>query len=122
MLKYSMDKRKTLLLKYLISHCKEGYWILDIAKIFSAIKKYKNNFEQLEKDIEYLKSLNFIDVKYLDEESICLSILDNSRILQANLKNDSTTQKKFMLYMIISAIISGFMAFAGAFLANLILG
>jgi len=117
-----MDKRKLLLLKYMMSKCKDGYLILDVAKIFVAIKKYKNNFELLEKDVEYLKSFGYIDVKYLDNESVCLCILNNSNILQANLKNESSTQKKFIFYMLITAIVSGLMSFAGSFLANLILG
>jgi len=117
-----MEKRKLLLLKYLINHSKEGYIVLDVAKIFSAIRKYKGNFENLKNDVDYLKSLHYIDVKYLDNDSICLSVLDNSRILQANIKNESSTQKKFIFYMSISALLSGVMAFIGAFLANIILG
>lgn len=117
-----MEKRKLLLLSYFMNNSKEGYWILDVSKIFSKIKKYKGNFDLLKSDVEYLKSLNYIDVKYLDQESICLSIMDNSRILQANIKSESSTQKKFAFYMLLSAIVSGVMAFAGSFIANLILG
>lgn len=117
-----MEKRRLFLLKYFLNNSKDGYWILDVSKTFSKIKKYKNNFELLKSDVNYLKSLNYIDVKYLDSESICLSIMDNTRILQANLKNESIMQKKFILYMTITAVISGFMAFVGAFLANLIIG
>lgn len=117
-----MDKRKLILLKYLMNKCKEGYLIFDVAKIFFAIKKYKRNFDLLEKDIEYLKSLGYIDVKYIDNQNICLCILDNSKILQENIKNESSTQKKFVFYMIVTAVASGIMAFAGSFLANIILG
>lgn len=116
-----MDKKKILLLKYFMKNSGEGYFILDIAKIFSCIKKYKNNFDLLKKDVEYLKSLNYIDVKYLDKESVCLAIMDNSRILQENIKNESNIQKKFVFYMLIAAGLSGIMAFLGAFVANILL-
>lgn len=117
-----MEKRKLLLLKYLMNHSKEGYFILDIAKIFSRLKKYKNNFELFKSDIDYLKSLNYIDVKYLDNDSICMSIMDNSRIYEVNIKNETSMHKKFTFHLIVSAIISGIMAFIGSFLANIIIG
>lgn len=117
-----MDRRRYLLLKYFLNNCKDGYWILEIAKLFSALKKYKSNLEILKKDVEYLKSLKFIDVKYFDDESICLSIMDNSKILEANIKNERSTQNKFIMFMLISSICSGIMAFIGAFLANFIWG
>ena len=117
-----MEKRKLLLLKYLMNHSKEGYFILDIAKIFCKLKKYKTNFELFKSDIEYLKSLNYIDVKYLDNDSICLSIMDNSRIYEANIKNESAMHKKFTIHLVITTIVSGIMAFIGSFLASIIIG
>lgn len=117
-----MEKRKLLLLNYFMNNSSEGYFILDVAKIFSKIKKYKGSFDLFKNDVEYLKGLNYIDVKYLDNDSICMSIMDNSRIYQANIKNESSMQKKISFYMFLSAILSGVMAFAGALIANIIIG
>lgn len=120
-LKY-MDKRKLLLLKYLLNNCNDGYKVLDTTKVMIAIKKYKNNYENFEKDIDYLKQMNYIDLKYIDENSLCLSIMDNSRIFQENLKVNRSSKKEYFLIMILTMILSGIMAFLGSFLANIILG
>ena len=91
-----MDKRKLLLLKYLLNNCSDGYKVLDTDKVLQSNKKYKGNYEQLEEDILYLKSRKYIDLKYIDSSNLCLSVLDNSRILQENLKMDSTTKKEYL--------------------------
>jgi len=117
-----MEKRKLLLLKFLLNNCSDGYKVLDTNKVLSQLNKYKGNYELFEKDIEYLKRMNYIDLKYIDKLSLCLCIKDNSRILQENLKVESGTKKQFIIMIIISMIISGIMSFVGAYLALLILG
>ena len=112
-----MDKRKLLLLKYLLNHCNDGYKVIEISKVFGALKKYKGNFEYLEEDILFLKSRKYIDLKYIDSENLCLSILDNTRILQENIRNDSKIKKDYLNMAIITMLFSGIMAFIGAFLA-----
>lgn len=116
-----MDKRKLKLLKFLLNHCDSGYKVLDISKIFLTIKKYKNNFNELSSDIEFLGKRKYIDVKYLDESSLCVSILDNSHILQENLRSDRSVSRKYMISLLTNMIVSGVMAFIGAFLAIIIL-
>ena len=115
-----MEKRKLLLLKYLLDNCSDGYKVLDISKVISYLKKYKGNYELFEQDIEYLKRLNYIDLKYIDASNVCLSIKDNSRILQENLKVEKGTKRQFLIMIFFSMIISGLMSFIGAFLAILI--
>ena len=112
-----MDKRKLLLLKYLLNNCSDGYKVLDTHKLMSSIKKYKQNYKLLEEDINYLKSRKYLDLKYIDENNLCLSVLDNSRILQENLKMDSSTKKEILGITMLTMFISGAMAFLGAFLA-----
>lgn len=112
-----MDKRKLLLLKYLLNNCSDGYKVIDTKKILSEIKKYKDNYQLLEEDIYYLKSRKYLDLKYIDENNLCLSVLDNSRILQENLKMDSATKKEYLNVTILTMLLSGIMAFLGAFLA-----
>ena len=112
-----MDKRKLLLLKYFLNNCESGYKVIETSKIFSSIKKYKGNFQSLSEDINYLKQYKYIDVKYLDETNVCLSILDNSHVLQENIRSDRSVNRKHLCYMFFSMILSGLMAFVGAFLA-----
>lgn len=117
-----MEKQKLKLLNYLLNNCGEGYSVLDVSKIVSHNKRYKNNPTKLEEDINYLKSLNYIDLKYIDNESLCLSILDNSRVVQANIKTEKATKKTYLFFMFLTSVLSGIMAFLGTFIANIVLG
>lgn len=115
-----MDKRKLLLLKFLLNNCNEGYKVIETSKFYSAIKKYKGNFAWLESDIDYLKRYKYIDLKYIDDNNVCLSIMDNSRILQENIKVERNLAKQMKLYMVITMIVSGLLSFVGAFVAVLL--
>lgn len=116
-----MEKRKLLLLKYFLNNCDEGYKVLEISKIFSSIKKYKGDFDILNSDIHFLSQNKYLDVKYLDENNVCLSILDNSHIMQENIRSDRSINRKFAMAFVISSISSGVMAFLGAFLAIILI-
>jgi len=116
-----MDRRKLSLLRFFLKNCNEGYKVIEVSKIYDLIKKYKSNFNYLESDVDFLKKYKYIDVKYLDEINICFSVLDNSYVFQENLKSDKQINRKYVLFMIISMLLSGTMAFVGAFLAILII-
>ncbi|MBQ7351688.1 MAG: hypothetical protein IJW59_02330 [Clostridia bacterium] len=115
-----MDKRKLNLLRYLLNKCDNGYKVLEVSKILVSLRKYKNCFEFLHDDLMFLNQYKYIDVKYVDEESVCLSILDNSRIFQENLKSEKGTRRGYITSLIINMLFSGIMAFIGAFLAIII--
>lgn len=117
-----MDKRKILLLKYLSKECGESYKVMDCANILKAIKLYKNNFDGLKKDIEFLAHRNFVDLKYLDKDNVCLAIKDNSRVLQENLKIEKGFNKKLTLMFVVFSLVSGVFAFLGAMLAIILFG
>lgn len=116
-----MDRKKLLLLKFFLNNCEEGYKIFETNKLFGIVKKYKGNFELLEKDIQYLSRMNYIDLKYIDKDNVCLCIKDNSRILQENLKVEKSSKNQLVFYMFLTVILSGVMSFVGAMLANLII-
>lgn len=116
-----MEKRKLRLLRYFLNKCCDGYRVLEISKLFTSIKKYKSNFELLSSDIDFLKHHQYIDVKYLDESNICLKILDNSHVLQDNLKSNKSFNRRYTLFMLLTMIASGVMAFIGAFLAIILI-
>ena len=115
-----MDKRKLLLLKHLLNNCSDGYKVLDTQKVIQSLKKYKGSYQLFEKDIEYLKQMNYIDLQYIDDINFCLTIKDNSRILQENLKIERGSKRQFLIMLVMSMITSGIMAFFGAFLATII--
>ena len=91
-----MDKRKILLLKYLSKQCNENYKVLECGTILKSIKSYKNNFELLKKDMNYLNQYKYIDLKYIDQDNVCLIIKDNSRIIQENLKIEKVLKRNYL--------------------------
>lgn len=116
-----MNKRKLLLLKYFLNNCDNGYKVLEISKILLGNKRYKGDISSLSEDIEYLKTYKYIDVKYMDNKNICLSILDNTRIFQENIKIEKVSHRSQLSGIFINMICSGIMAFLGAFLAIILL-
>lgn len=100
-----------------MNNCDGGYKVIEVSKVFLAIKKYKGDFSALEEDVNFLKTYKYIDVKYLDNKNICLCVLDNSKIFEENLKVNRSQNFKGMTMAIITMIFSGLMAFVGAFLA-----
>ena len=115
-----MDKRKILLLKYLLNNCSEGYKVLETKKVLSSLKKYKSDYKLFETDIEYLRQMNYVDLKYIDHENLCLCIKDNSRIMQENIKIERCNRRQLVLSLLLSVFVSGIMSFVGAFLAILL--
>lgn len=116
-----MDKKKILLLKYLTAMTGNGYKVLETSAILNSLNRYKKDYAELKKDIEFLRARKYIDVKYIDENNICLMVLDNSRVLQENLKIEHGNKKSLFIMMILTSVISGIMAFLGSFLAIIIL-
>lgn len=117
-----MDKRKIKLLKYLLDTCENGYKVLEISSIFKSIKAYKNNYDILLEDINYLKLKNYIDLKYIDNENVCLAIMDSSKLLKEDFKVEGKTRKDLYIWMFVTMLGSGIMAFIGALIAGLIVG
>ena len=115
-----MDKRKLMLLRYLLHNCDNGYKVLDTPKVLSACKRYRGDYTKLQEDIEFLRSYKYIDVKYIDDKNICLSMLDNTKIFQENLKSERSAHRGYLVSLLINMIFSGVMAFVGAFLAIII--
>lgn len=116
-----MNKRKLLLLKYLLQRCESGYKIVETPKVIAYLKKHKATYDILVEDINFLQTYKYIDLKYIDESNICYTVLDNTRILQENLKLEKSAHKGYLSVLIINIFVSGLMAFIGAFLAVLVL-
>ena len=116
-----MDKRKVCLLKYLLENCENGYKVLEISSLFRSLRRYKNDFDFLQEDINFLKQYRYIDVKYIDEDNICLSVLDNTRIYQENLKATRGSRAGYIMSLMMNMLFSGVMAFIGAFLAIILI-
>ena len=66
--------------------------------------------------------MKYIDVKYIDEINVCLSVLGNSLILQESIKKTSKASKREVILMFITAILCGLMSFIGCFIAIILFG
>lgn len=111
-----MDKQIIKLINKLLKLCdNDSYKVLEYNQLSDA------KVEILQKDLEYLKEHEYIDVKYSDESVICLSVLNKARQIneQTDMKRYSISQVTKMLFL--SGLFSGIMAFIGAFVAMLII-
>lgn len=115
-----MDKKKLSLLKYLSKNCTDTYRVWETNNVLKSLKKYKGDIQTLRKDIEYFSKRRYIDLKYFDENNICVSLQDNLHILEENLKVEENLNKKFVSMLTIFSCFSCLTAFLGAFLALII--
>lgn len=115
-----MDRKKNSLLKFLIKNCNGEYKIFETNKILKSLKKYKGDYNLFKKDIDYFSKRKYIDLKYIDEENVCLNLQDNIHVLEENLKVEERLSRKFVSMLTIFSCFSFGMAFLGSFLALLI--
>lgn len=94
---------------------------MDTKQVISAIGKYNGKFELFEQDIEFLKQMDYIDLQHIDEDNFCLSIEDNSKIVEENIKVEKKSKRHLRYVLFLSMLVSGIMSFLGAFVATLLL-
>ena len=114
-----LDKQNNRILNKLHKLCPDGsYKVFEIQELCSLFNLKKDTINN---DFQYLKDNEYIDIKYSDNNVICLCLLPKSRQLKEfeNVKNYSYTN--IMKMLLISGIFSGLMAFLGAFIAMLII-
>ncbi len=119
-----LDKKTAKTLKVLNSICEEDtYKVIDYN---SLIEKFPNRFktskEALDQNLEYLKAGQYIDIKYAENDTYCLSVLPKGRMVLEDEGRENKTMKRINKMFILSIIISGAMAFLGAFLAIFLYG
>lgn len=115
-----MDKRKILLLTYLLKHCGNSFKVLDTKDILNDLPKYKGDYDKFSQDIEALQELKYVDLKYKDEDSICLCVLENSTKLAEDQRVKHTTRNKNFCMIVLLSILCGACSFIGTALALLL--
>ena len=120
---HKLDLRTEKFFELLNELCKDGnYKVLEIEEILSMLpKKYHFSYKDLQNMLKYLSEHDFIDVKFVDEKSLCVASLPKGRLhLENQLKEDraANTYKKLF---IASMVVSGLMSFVGAFVATILL-
>ena len=88
-----LDKRSEALLRIINKECFEGsYKVLEVDDLIRLMpKKFKIDYEALSQIMGYLKSGEYVSVKYADNEVFCVSPLPRGRrifeVEQEDLKN-----------------------------------
>lgn len=114
-----LDKKTSATLKILNAICEEGtYKVIDYNSLIEKFPaRYKTTKEALEQNLDYLKTGQYIDIKYAENDTYCLSVLPKGRMIL----EDNSREAKSILWankiLVLSMITSGIMAFLGAFLA-----
>lgn len=117
-----LDRKSFKVLKVLNSMCEEGtYKVIDYDSLIEQISSGKNtNKLALDQILEHLKIGQYVDIKYAENNTYCLSVLPKGRMIIEESINSSKTQHRSNLMLALTVVFSGIMAFAGAFLAILL--
>lgn len=114
-----LDKISAKLIKVLNKlSVKNTYNVLELREILNNLQdKNKMDEEVLLKNLEYLAEREFIDIKYSDENEVCLCLLPKSRRVGDEMEEIAKIKKNYISLAIISSIFGFAFAFLGAFLA-----
>lgn len=114
-----LDKKTSATLKILNAICEEGtYKVIDYNNLISKFpNRYKVNKEALDQNLNYLKTGQYIDIKYAENDTYCLCVLPKGRMVLEDASRENRTMSRVNKMLILTMFVSGIMAFAGAFLA-----
>lgn len=117
-----MDLRTEKFYEIINELCKDGsYKVLEIAEILQMLpKKYHFTYNELQNILKYLSEHDYIDIKFVDEKSLCVASLPKGRLHLENHMIESKTARAYKKLFICSIVVSGLMAFLGGFLASLL--
>lgn len=114
-----IDKQNLKIIKQLQKLCADGsYKVFELDELIKSLGIKK---DALNNDLKYLKDNEYIDIKYADDNVVCLCILPKSRQVEEQENSKKYSHFNIMKVMLISGIFSGIMAFFGAFVAMLII-
>lgn len=118
-----LDKRTHKVLLQLTKLCsKHSYEVIDLKEVLKVLpKKLITDTDGLKQDLQYLKDRQYIDIKHIDDEECCLSLLADARLYKENIDGERTRRAKMFSWTIISSICSFAFAFMGSFLAYYLL-
>ncbi len=117
-----LDKLNMNLIKNLNNLCEDSaaYKILDISQILDKMAKFKLDYTILNNNLTYLQEHEFIDIKYLDENEVCLAMLPKARVHAEEIKASNKEKNKFYKLAIWSSVGSFLAAILGGFLASVL--
>lgn len=114
-----LDKKTLATLKVLCNICENGgYKVIEFNNLINKIPaKFKPTKEGLDQNLEYLKSGQYIDIKYAENDTYCLCVLPKSLAILEDKTLENKTISRANKMLILTMFTSGVMAFLGAFLA-----
>lgn len=123
-----LDKRCVSLLEYIDKECAEGgYKVFEVKELLAALPaEFGADAEELERCVLTLSAKEYINVKYIDEEEICLIPLSRGRLVfERRLDEEierSRAERRYFAFSFTGAFFgAGFVA-AAAFIISLIAG
>ncbi len=92
-----LDKRSEALLRIINKECNEGsYRVLEVDDLIRLMpKKFKVDFDTISQLMGYLKSGEYVSVKYSDNEVFCVSPLPRGRRIFEVEQEEKNSNKKF---------------------------
>ena len=109
-----LDKRSEALLRIINKECNEGsYRVLEVDDLIRLMpKKFKVDFDTISQLMGYLKTGEYVSVKYSDNEVFCVSPLPRGRRIfeveqEENNSYKKSNLKKFYLLTIYLLLIFG---------------
>lgn len=90
-----LDKHTERIFFVLVKECKgSSFTVIHIADVVQALpKKTKLDLEGLQSTLLFLESLEFLQLKLMDEEKLCLLILPKGWLYVENKKNEKKIKK-----------------------------
>ncbi len=113
-----LDKSSAKIINKLKRVCPNGYKVFELDEL-SQVMQLKE--DELKTSLKYLKDNEFLDIKYTDEDVICLSLLPKAKVEEEVQVDKGYSIKTILKVMLWSGIFSGIMAFLGSCVARLII-
>lgn len=114
-----LDRKSFKVLKVLNSVCDEGtYKVVDYDSLMQKVSDQKHSTRLgLEQILAHLKTGQYIDIKYSENNTYCLSVLPKGRMMVEENINSLKSQRRAQFMMCLTIALSGIMSFLGAFVA-----
>lgn len=78
--------------------------------------------DMIDNTLKFFQERQYIDIKYADENVVCLTVLPKAYSEIENKEGGDFTQRKLVKFMLFNCLFSAVSAFIGAFVAMFIIG
>ena len=116
-----LEEKEQTILSFIVNECEDNYKVIykDDFEDFLLLK-YGKKKVKIDTILNHLKNLNYIDIKYFDEEKYCLCPTQQSKLLFEEENKEKTKIKKIRVEVILLFIFVLIFAFIGSFLGTLL--